>query len=127
MANKASFDQRKPVDFAIIGSGAAGGIIAKELATAGFDVVVFEQGPYRRARDFTHDEYSVLVNGELMGGGPEVSGQVPALAGPRPDQLAHRGAEGLLHRPDLGRRRHWPGPGLAGASQPLALPTPQRQ
>jgi choline dehydrogenase-like flavoprotein len=75
MTNSVTFDQRKPVDFAIIGSGAAGGIIAKELATAGFDVVVFEQGPYRKAADFTHDEYSVLVNAELMGGGPDVSGQ----------------------------------------------------
>ena len=75
MTNKVSFDQRKPVDFAIIGSGAAGGIIARELATAGFDVVVFEQGPYRRAGDFTHDEYSVLFNNELLGGGPDVSGQ----------------------------------------------------
>ena len=75
MTNSVSFDQSKPVDFAIIGSGAAGGIIAKELSTAGFDVVVFEQGPYRRAEDFTHDEYSVLFNAELLGGGPEVSGQ----------------------------------------------------
>ena len=75
MTNRVSFDQRKPVDFAIIGSGSAGGILAKELATAGFDVVVFEQGPYRRASDFTHDEYSVLVNAELMGGGPDASGQ----------------------------------------------------
>ena len=75
MTNSVSFDRRKPVDFAIIGSGAAGGILAKELSTAGFDVVVFEQGPYRRAEDFTHDEYSVLINAELMGGGPNVSGQ----------------------------------------------------
>jgi len=75
MTNNVTFDQRKPVDFAIIGSGAAGGIIAKELSTAGFDVVVFEQGPYRRAEDFTHDEYSVLINAELMGGGTDVSGQ----------------------------------------------------
>ena len=75
MTNRVTFDQRKPVDFAIIGSGAAGGIIARELATAGFDVVVFEQGPYRKAEDFTHDEYSVLFNAELMGGGPDVSGQ----------------------------------------------------
>ena len=75
MANNTTFDQRKPVDFAIIGSGAAGGIIAKELSTAGFDVVVFEQGPYRKAEDFTHDEYAVLFNNELMGGGPDVSGQ----------------------------------------------------
>jgi len=34
------------VDFLIIGSGAAGGVMAKELATAGFRVVVLEQGPY---------------------------------------------------------------------------------
>ena len=75
MANSTTFDQRSPVDFAIIGSGAAGGIIAKELSTAGFDVVVFEQGPYRKAEDFTHDEYAVLFNSELMGGGTDVSGQ----------------------------------------------------
>ena len=75
IASNVTFDQRKPVDFAIIGSGAAGGIIAKELSTAGFNVVVFEQGPYRRTEDFTHDEYSVLFNSELLGGGPDVSGQ----------------------------------------------------
>jgi choline dehydrogenase-like flavoprotein len=74
MASGVSFDQRTPVDFAIVGSGSAGGILAKELSTAGFNVVVFEQGPYRKAADFTHDEYSVLVQSELMGGGPAVSG-----------------------------------------------------
>jgi choline dehydrogenase-like flavoprotein len=74
MADNTTFDQRTPVDFAIIGSGSAGGILAKELSTAGFNVVLFEQGPYRRASDFTHDEYSVLVQSELMGGGPAVSG-----------------------------------------------------
>lgn len=72
MANSVTFDKREPVDFAIIGSGSAGGIIAKELSTAGFNVIVFEQGPYRKAQDFTHDEYSVLFNSELLGGGPAV-------------------------------------------------------
>jgi len=75
MASNVTFDQRTPVDFAIIGSGSAGGIIAKELSTAGFNVVVFEQGKYRKAADFTHDEYSVLMQSELLGGGPRVSGQ----------------------------------------------------
>lgn len=75
MANSVKFDSREAVDFAIIGSGSAGGILAKELSTAGFDVVVFEQGPYRKAEDFTHDELSVLFRDELLGGGPEVSGQ----------------------------------------------------
>jgi choline dehydrogenase-like flavoprotein len=48
------------VDFVIIGSGAAGGILAKELSTNGFRVVVLEQGPYLTAADFTHDEIKVL-------------------------------------------------------------------
>jgi choline dehydrogenase-like flavoprotein len=75
MASDVTFDQRTPVDFAIIGSGSAGGIIAKELSTAGFNVVLFEQGKYRKAEDFTHDEYSVLMQSELLGGGPRISGQ----------------------------------------------------
>ncbi|MBI3406156.1 MAG: GMC family oxidoreductase, partial [Acidobacteria bacterium] len=40
------------VDFVIIGSGAAGGILAKELSTNGFRVVVLEQGPYLTEADF---------------------------------------------------------------------------
>ena len=59
----------EPVDFVVIGSGSAGGIIAKELSTNGFKVVVLEQGPYRKATDFTHDELSTLVFDELGGGG----------------------------------------------------------
>ncbi len=75
MVNKVRFETREEVDFAIIGSGSAGGILAKELSTAGFSVVVLEQGPYRKASDFTHDELSVLVRGELHGGESEVHGQ----------------------------------------------------
>jgi choline dehydrogenase-like flavoprotein len=48
------------VDFVIIGSGAAGGILAKELSTNGFRVVVLEQGPYLTEADFSHDEIKVL-------------------------------------------------------------------
>jgi choline dehydrogenase-like flavoprotein len=54
------------VDFAVIGAGAAGGIMAKELATAGFSVVVFEQGPYHQPSDFRHDELAVLHRGSLI-------------------------------------------------------------
>lgn len=46
-------------DFVIVGSGAAGGVLAKELAEAGFQVVVLEQGPYLRNSDFEHDELKV--------------------------------------------------------------------
>jgi choline dehydrogenase-like flavoprotein len=70
--NPVRFDKDTAVDFVIVGSGSAGGILAKELSTAGFDVVVLEQGPFRTAADFTHDEIAVTFRHELLGGGPEV-------------------------------------------------------
>ena len=70
MANESavSFPIDEPVDFVIIGSGAAGGILAKELSTNGFRVVVLEQGPYRRRGDFEHDELAAFVLDEWTGG-----------------------------------------------------------
>jgi choline dehydrogenase-like flavoprotein len=53
------------VDFVIIGSGAAGGILAKELSAGGFRVVVLEQGPYLTESDFTHDEVKVFAQNLL--------------------------------------------------------------
>ena len=47
------------VDFVVIGSGAAGGIMAKQLSVAGFSVVVLEQGgwgKYGHEQDYTKDE-----------------------------------------------------------------------
>jgi choline dehydrogenase-like flavoprotein len=59
------------VDFVIVGSGAAGGILAKELSTNGFRVVVLEQGPYLTEADFTHNEIKVL-NENLLTNHPEL-------------------------------------------------------
>lgn len=53
------------VDFVIIGSGASGGVLARELSMAGFEVLVLEQGPYRTASDFGHDEIKNFVHGDL--------------------------------------------------------------
>src|SRR5208283_2407451 len=55
------------VDFVIIGAGAAGGVLARELSQNGFSVVVLEQGPWLTTKDFTHDEclnwnHSALTN-----------------------------------------------------------------
>ena len=50
------FPTTDPVDFLVVGAGAAGGVVAKELATAGFRVVVLEQGPYLHEGDYSHDE-----------------------------------------------------------------------
>ena len=67
----ASFPTREEADFVIIGSGAAGGIMAKELSTAGHSVVVLEQGPHLQAADFKHDEWGYDHNFELTWGGPQ--------------------------------------------------------
>ena len=48
------------VDFVIVGSGAAGGVLAKELSANRFSVVVLEQGPYLHESDFSHDEIKIL-------------------------------------------------------------------
>ena len=48
------------VDFVVIGSGAAGGIMAKQLSQAGFSVVVLEQGgwgKYGRDHEYNKDEW----------------------------------------------------------------------
>jgi choline dehydrogenase-like flavoprotein len=50
------FRPSETVDFVVVGSGAAGGVIARELATRGFSVVVLEQGPRLSPADFEHDE-----------------------------------------------------------------------
>lgn len=51
-----TFKPSDTVDFVIVGSGASGGVIARELSTAGFTVVVMEQGPRLGPGDFEHDE-----------------------------------------------------------------------
>jgi choline dehydrogenase-like flavoprotein len=50
---------QREVDILIIGAGAAGGVMAHELAVAGLSVVVLEQGPFLHERDFSHDEFDV--------------------------------------------------------------------
>ncbi|MBF9141822.1 GMC family oxidoreductase N-terminal domain-containing protein [Hymenobacter properus] len=44
----------------VIGSGAGGGVVAGELAEAGFDVLVLEKGPYCHGCDFTQREVDML-------------------------------------------------------------------
>ncbi|MEQ8955968.1 MAG: GMC family oxidoreductase, partial [Gammaproteobacteria bacterium] len=65
----ASFPERTAVDFVVIGSGAAGGIVARELSMAGHSVVILEQGPHLQAADFKHDEWAYDIENELMWNG----------------------------------------------------------
>ena len=73
--NMPAFALNAEVDFVIVGSGAAGGVLAKELSVAGFDVVVLEQGKWRSEEDFTHDEFDVLFNNGLAGGKDQANSQ----------------------------------------------------
>jgi choline dehydrogenase-like flavoprotein len=58
------------VNAVVIGAGAAGGIVAKELATAGLSVVLLERGQWQSFDDHDHDELisqRVTVLGNAFG------------------------------------------------------------
>jgi len=61
MNPQVTYKPSEEVDFAIVGSGAAGGVLAKELSTAGFKVVVLEQGPWIPPSEFSHDEIKTFL------------------------------------------------------------------
>lgn len=55
------------VDVVIVGLGAAGGVLAKELSTNGLKVVGLDLGPFRRTIDFqSHDELRFSARLELL-------------------------------------------------------------
>ena len=56
------FRDSERVDFVIVGSGVAGGTIARELARAGSSVVLLEQGPRLWPANFEHDELKHWFN-----------------------------------------------------------------
>jgi choline dehydrogenase-like flavoprotein len=62
---KVTYKPSDEVDFVIVGSGAAGGVLAKELSSNGFRVVVLEQGPYLTPDEFVHDEIEIFVRHRL--------------------------------------------------------------
>src|SRR5260370_7261778 len=53
------------VDFLIVGSRAAGGILTTELSTTGFRIVVLEQGPYLPQADFPPNQPHTLTQHNL--------------------------------------------------------------
>src|SRR5258706_524406 len=65
------FADRTLVDFVVVGSGAAGGVIAKELSTRGFTVVVLEQGPRVEPEQYEHDEFGYYFQGKYQSTVPQ--------------------------------------------------------
>jgi choline dehydrogenase-like flavoprotein len=53
-------ERSERAEVCVIGSGAGGAVVAAELAAAGRDVVLLEQGPYHTSRDFDQREDSML-------------------------------------------------------------------
>ena len=55
------YSPNEEVDFVVIGTGAGGSVMAKQLAMAGFSVVIMEQGgwgAYGHEQDYSKDELS---------------------------------------------------------------------
>ncbi|HSD87938.1 MAG TPA: FAD-binding protein, partial [Kofleriaceae bacterium] len=66
-------------DVVIVGSGAGGAPVAAELAEAGFDVVVLEEGGYYQTRDFTADTSAMVRQLYRDGGVTMAVGSPPIL------------------------------------------------
>ena len=64
------FSTNEPVDFVVVGSGTAGGSVARELTRLGHDVVLIEQGKAYTRADFQHDELGVIINNQYCNTAP---------------------------------------------------------
>ena len=53
-------------DVCVIGTGAGGGVMIKELTAAGFRVVALERGPFLQTSQFTDDELGIVARDELF-------------------------------------------------------------
>jgi len=76
-------DETVDADACIIGSGAAGGVVAKELAEAGFSVIVLEEGGYYDKDDYGRWPPSETFRRLYRGGGAVV-----AVGGPSSPAVA---------------------------------------
>lgn len=66
-------------DVVVIGSGAGGATAAAELAEAGFDVIVVEEGSYYSTRDFTADTSAMVRQLYRDGGATMAIGNPPVM------------------------------------------------
>src|SRR5438445_14687 len=86
--DRKTYKTSETVDFVIVGSGASGGIMARELARAGNSVVVMEQGPRMTPGDFEHDELKY----RMLSGITNNPATNPQTFRQSPDQKAERGS-----------------------------------
>lgn len=96
--NQRTFGEHDDVDFVVVGSGAAGGVLAKELSTAGFNVVVLEQGPWQQPEQFSHDELAVERQFAML----NVVSEVQTFREKESDPSKTGVARGLMYRRAVG-------------------------
>jgi len=89
-AASVQFPLSTTVDFVVVGSGAAGGVLAKELSTRGFSVVVLEQGPRLTPTQFDHDEFKIWFRSGI-------TNTAPVTFRESAKQTAQLGRGGLLY------------------------------
>ncbi|HVN43029.1 MAG TPA: GMC family oxidoreductase [Steroidobacteraceae bacterium] len=85
------FKPGESVDFVVVGTGAAGGVMARELARTGFTVLALEQGPRLTAADFRHDELDYWFNNGLI----NKLDTNPQTFRKTPEEVAQRVEDGL--------------------------------
>src|SRR5258708_11487601 len=80
----------KPVDVAVVGLGAAGGVAVLPLARAGLKVAGIEAGTWMNPRDFRPDEIYNNIRG-LLTSVPKANREIPTVR-ERPGAPTRRGA-----------------------------------
>jgi choline dehydrogenase-like flavoprotein len=113
-------------DVCVIGTGAGGGVMIKQLTAAGFRVVALQRGPLLSPADFVDDELKVMLRDALFSPDqletyrpnektPAVSGRFNARADCVGGTMTHWSAWSWRFRPDDFRVLSHEGP-VAGAS-----------
>jgi choline dehydrogenase-like flavoprotein len=72
-------DFEESCEVCVIGSGAGGAVVAKELAEAGLDVIVLEEGGYYPTSSFSHDPQRMLPRLYRHAGGAVIVGNAPIM------------------------------------------------
>jgi len=105
-------------DVCVIGSGAGGGVIASELATAGRSVLVLEMGGYRNEADFNQLELPGMFELYLGGGlASSEDGSIAILAGSTLGGGTVVNYMNCIRTPEH-IRREWAQMGIEGIDQP---------
>lgn len=74
-----SHDLEESCEVCVIGSGAGGAVVARELAAAGLEVIVLEEGGYYPTSSFSHDPQRMLPQLFRNAGGAVIVGNAPLM------------------------------------------------